>query len=120
MFAYKKKIANKMLSKLHVNCGSLKEEIYFLFCSFHFTVLSLFWFLNTSSFYFTANMLTINLFLLLNLFFCLQNLKNWHESDLKNLLDEAISYKRPKDRENKSQIFKVSIFCFFNFKLEFA
>lgn len=30
------------------------------------------------------------------------------ESDLKALLEEAITYKRPKDREHKSATFNVS------------
>lgn len=29
------------------------------------------------------------------------------DTELKNLLDEAYSYKGPKDKENKSEIFKV-------------
>lgn len=32
---------------------------------------------------------------------------NLDDVELKNLLDEAITYKRPKDREHKSKIFKV-------------
>ena len=31
------------------------------------------------------------------------------DDDLRNLLEEAITYKRPKDRENKSEMFKVWI-----------
>lgn len=32
-----------------------------------------------------------------------------NDSELRALLDEAITYKRPKDREGKSELFKVSI-----------
>lgn len=32
------------------------------------------------------------------------------ENDLKALLEEAITYKRPKDREHKSATFNVSLF----------
>lgn len=38
--------------------------------------------------------------------FFLQNL-DLDDNELKNLLDEAYSYKGPKDKENKSDIFKV-------------
>lgn len=31
------------------------------------------------------------------------------DTELKNLLDEAYSYKGPKDKENKSEIFKVRV-----------
>lgn len=50
------------------------------------------------------------MFLIIRLFFyfyLLQNLKNLDDDALKSLLDEAISYKGPKDKENKSEIFKV-------------
>lgn len=40
-------------------------------------------------------------------FCCLQNL-DLDESELKNLLEEAYSYKGPKDKENKSETFKVT------------
>lgn len=42
-------------------------------------------------------------------FFGFVRLQNFDldESELKNLLDEAYSYKGPKDKENKSEIFKV-------------
>lgn len=40
--------------------------------------------------------------------FLLQNF-DLDESELKNLLDEAYSYKGPKDKENKSEIFKVCV-----------
>lgn len=39
--------------------------------------------------------------------FIFQNIKLLDDDQLKNLLDEAISYKGPKDKENKSEIFKV-------------
>lgn len=46
--------------------------------------------------------------------FSLQNLDYVLSSDneLKNLLDEAFSYKGPKDIENKSDIFKVCTIFF--------
>lgn len=52
-----------------------------------------------------------------------QNIKNLDDDALKSLLDEAISYKGPKDKENKSEIFKVCfitnfvfiiVICFFD------
>lgn len=41
--------------------------------------------------------------------FCLklQNIGSFTDVQLKALLDEAITYKTPKDRENKSETFKV-------------
>lgn len=51
-----------------------------------------------------------------------QNLGNWDDGELKKLLDEAFTYKRPKDREHKSETFRVSrrssvffIFAIFNY-----
>ena len=52
--------------------------------------------------------------------FFLQNLDldddlNLNDNELKNLLDEAYSYKGPKDKENKSEIFKVCCILFVRF-----
>lgn len=41
-------------------------------------------------------------------FFNLQTLSNLNDGELKALLDEAMTYKNPKDREGKSKLFKVS------------
>lgn len=38
---------------------------------------------------------------------CSQNL-DLDDAELKNLLEEAYSYKGPKDKENKSETFKVT------------
>ncbi|KAG4080259.1 hypothetical protein HA402_010751 [Bradysia odoriphaga] len=35
-----------------------------------------------------------------------ENLGSWEDTELKKLLDEAFTYKRPKDREHKSEIFR--------------
>ncbi|KAJ6635666.1 hypothetical protein Bhyg_14252 [Pseudolycoriella hygida] len=35
-----------------------------------------------------------------------ENLGSWGDTELKKLLDEAFTYKRPKDREHKSEIFR--------------
>lgn len=35
-------------------------------------------------------------------------LKDWDDTKLKELLDEAYSYKNPRDKENKSKTFLVS------------
>jgi hypothetical protein len=39
------------------------------------------------------------------------DVSNLDDGQLKALLDEAITYKRPKDREGKSDLFKVSSCC---------
>lgn len=43
-----------------------------------------------------------------SLFCLLQEISNYDDEELRSLLEEAVSYKRPKDRENKSEMFKVS------------
>ena len=35
-------------------------------------------------------------------------MQNLDDTELKNLLDEAITYKSPKDRKGKSELFNVS------------
>lgn len=48
--------------------------------------------------------------------FCSQNKKHIEALDdgqLKALLDEAINYKNPRDREGKSDIFKVSVYLYY-------
>lgn len=53
----------------------------------------------------------VNLIFPFYIFFSLQNFEHFDDGQLKALLDEAITYKTPKDREHKSEAFKVSA-CF--------
>lgn len=55
-------------------------------------------------------------FVSVNNLFLFQNLGNWDDTELKKLLDEAITYKRPKDREHKSETFKVTRFSLIAFR----
>lgn len=38
-----------------------------------------------------------------------KNFNSYDDDELRNLLEEAVSYKGPKDKENKSDVFKVRV-----------